>query len=146
MRLREARRVELADFVAMERQADTAGFILPAELAEHEAAFDRGEVIYLAIDDDAVLAGFILLAPESGGDSVEFRRIVVRDKGRGAGQWAIRLLEDWCRERWQSRRIWLDVFEFNKRGRHVYEKLGYRQFDSRDLDGTTLCFYEKRLA
>ncbi len=131
----------------MERQADAAGFILPGTLTDHQAAFDGRGVTYLAIEaDDASLAGFILLAPEAGGDSVEFRRIVVRDKGRGAGQRAIRLLEDWCREHLQCRRIWLDVFEFNARGRHVYEKLGYRRFDGRDLDGKTLCLYEKRLA
>ena len=145
MQLREARRAELADFVAMERQADTAGFILPAALADHQAAFDRGDVIYLAIDDHDALAGFILLAPEGDGDSVEFRRIVVCDKGRGAGQRAIRLLDDWCREQLRCRRIWLDVFEFNARARHVYEKLGYRRFDTRDLDGKVLCFYEKSL-
>ncbi len=146
MQLREARRAELADFVAMEQQADAAGFILPAVLADHQAAFDRGELIYLAIDDRETLAGFILLAPEADGDSVEFRRIVVRDKGRGVGQRAIRLLEDWCRERLRCRRIWLDVFEFNTRARHVYEKLGYRRFDTRDLDGKSLCFYDKSLS
>ena len=131
----------------MERQADAAGFILPNTLTDHRAAFDRRGVVYLAIEaDDASLAGFILIAPEADGDSVEFRRIVIRDKGRGAGQQAIRLLEDWCREHLQCRRIWLDVFDFNARGRYVYEKLGYRQFDARDFDGKTLCFYEKRLA
>ena len=145
MQLREARRVELADFAAMERQADTADYLLPDALNDHQAAFDRGGVIYLAIEaDEGSVAGFILLAPEDGGDNVEFRRIVVRDKGRGTGQRAIRLLEDWCRENLPCRRIWLDVFEFNARGRHVYEKLGYRRFDARELDGQTLCFYEKR--
>lgn len=146
MQLREARRAELADFAEMEQQADAAGFVLPAELTDHQAAFDRGEVIYLAIDDRESLAGFVLLAPEAGGDSVEFRRIVVRKKGRGAGQRAILLLADWCRKHLQSQRIWLDVFKFNARARHVYEKLGYRRFDARDVDGRTLCCHEKRLA
>ena len=129
----------------MERQADTAGFILPEELTEHRAAYDRGDVVYLAIVDRDALAGFILLAPEADGDSVEFRRIVVRDKGQGHGQRAIRLLDDWCRKQPGCGRIWLDVFEFNTRARHVYEKLGYRQFDARDRDGQTLCLYEKLL-
>jgi RimJ/RimL family protein N-acetyltransferase len=43
------------------------------------------------------------------------------------------------------RRIWLDVFEHNARGRHVYEKLGYRRFDSGELDGKPLLLYEKQL-
>ncbi len=141
MRLREARRAELADFAAVERQADAAGFILPAELTDHEAAYDRRDVIYLAIEaDDAGLADFILLAPAAGGDSVEFRRTVVRDKDRGAGRRAIRVLEGWCRENLHNRHIWL------ARGRHVHEKLGYRQFDLREFDGKVLCFYEKWLA
>ena len=145
MQLREARRGELGDFVDMERQADTAGFILPAALAEHQAAFDRDEIVYLSIIVDGVLAGFVLLALDDDAGSIELRRIVVRDKNRGIGQQAIRQLDDWCRVRAGIRRIWLDVFEFNARGRHVYEKLGYRQFETGQVDGKTLCLYEKVL-
>lgn len=145
MQLREARRAELDDFVEMERQADTAGFILPAALAEHQAAFDRDEIVYLSIIVDRALAGFILLAVDDDATSIELRRIVVRDKNRGIGQQAIRQLDDWCRGLPQIRRIWLDVFEFNARGRHVYEKLGYRHFDTGQLDGKALCYYEKVL-
>lgn len=146
MRLREARRAELAAIAEMERQADAAGFVLPTDPAQHQADFDRDDLVYLAIVVGEALAGFILLALDADGGSVEFRRIVVRDKNRGTGQRAIRLLDDWCREHLRCRRIWLDVFEFNRRGRHVYEKLGYRRFDVRELDGRRLLFYEKTLA
>ena len=57
----------------------------------------------------------------------------------------MRALETWCLETLRRKRIWLDVFDFNARGRHVYSGLGYRQFDQSDYRGRTLIFCEKNL-
>src|SRR6266542_3613187 len=40
-------------------------------------------------------------------------------------------------------RVWLDVFETNKRARHVYEQCGYCTFGSFEHEGKTLLLYEK---
>jgi RimJ/RimL family protein N-acetyltransferase len=58
---------------------------------------------------------------------------------------AITLMEDFCRLQLALTRVWLNVFEFNHRGIHVYEKLGYRYFKSTELDGKVLLYYEKDL-
>ena len=54
-------------------------------------------------------------------------------------------MEDYCRSRFNSRRIWLDVFAFNARGIHVYNKLGYQQFKSGEYESKTLLYMEKLL-
>ena len=143
--LRESQIEELSTFVTMESSDDTVAFIIPYSLEEHQAKFNVPNIVYLSILNNERLAGFIILALDPDGMSVEFRRIVVSAKGNGIGQAAIKVMEAYCQTTLQRNRIWLDVFEFNKRGKHVYKKLGYTQFKRGDHEGQPLLFYEKRL-
>ena len=145
IRIRESRAHELRAFVPMEADSDAVEFILPYSLARHREEFERDDIVYLSIFRQHELAGFFILALEGDGNSVEFRRIVIADKGQGTGQQAILAMETYCRHRLKCTRIWLDVFEDNHRGRHVYQKLGYRQFDEGDLNGKKLLYFDKSI-
>ncbi|CAD7850543.1 MAG: hypothetical protein [Olavius algarvensis Gamma 3 endosymbiont] len=136
---------QLALFCELERDPDTAPYVLPTTLEQHRRAFAREEIIYLSIYDRGELGGFFILALDSDERSVEFRRIVVADKGRGTGRRAINTMETYCRDRLQRSRIWLDVFDFNERGRQVYSRLGYQLFDQRTYQGKQLLYYQKEL-
>ena len=125
--------------------ADTTGFILPYSLERHQSEFTKPDIVYLSILNAGELAGFFMLAPDPDNTSVEFRRIVVAQKGIGLGQAAIHAMEDYCREHLGRSRIWLDVFEFNQRGQHIYEKLGYRRFAKSEIENNVLFFYDKVL-
>ena len=144
--LRVAKPCELEVFCAMENDADTAEYILPASLEQHRQDFARDDIIYLAIYDGQELHGFIILALDPDGASVEFRRIVAAKKDRGTGQRAISGMEAYCRNRLKRDRVWLDVFDCNHRGRYVYSKLGYKLFDRQGHRGKQLLFYEKQIA
>ena len=130
----------------MERGADTAQYILPTSLQQHQENFSRADIIYLSITHLDEFVGYFILAPESNSDSVEFRRIVVARKGKGIGQQAIPVMENFCHQTLNCNRIWLDVYDFNSRGIHLYEKLGYRRFSQGDFEGKRLFFYEKLLS
>jgi len=136
---------QLALFCELERDRDTAPYILPTTLAQHRRAFACEEIIYLSIYVRGELGGFFILALDPDKRSVEFRRIVVAAKGRGTGRRAINTMEIYCRNRLQRSRIWLDVFDFNERGRHVYSRLGYQLFDQRAYQGKQLLYYQKEL-
>ena len=144
--LQAASREQLPLFCDMERDTDTAPYILPTTLAQHQLALARNDVIYLSIYQQGKLNGFFILALDPDARSIEFRRIVIARKGRGAGHRAIVAMEAYCRKSLQRDRIWLDVFEFNRRGQHVYARLGYQLFDAREFQGKQLLFYEKELA
>lgn len=131
-------------FAAMEAAEGTKEFVLACDAGEHRRTMAHPGLVYLRILDDDALAGFFILAVEAG-HSVELRRIVVSRKGRGVGQQAMLELERYCRERFGCIRIWLDVFDHNRRGRHVYEKLGYVRFGEARHAGKLLLLYEKRL-
>lgn len=78
-------------------------------------------------------------------NDVELRRIVISKKGNGLGQQAIALMEEYCAEHLNCSRVWLDVFESNKRGIYLYQKLGYKQFKQTEFEGQQLLCMEKTL-
>lgn len=145
VRIEKADRRDLPIFAEMEQEPDTREFITPYTLEKHIEKFSSPEIVYLRILSGEQVVGFFLLALDSDGVSVEFRRVVIKNKGRGIGQIAITRMEEFCRLNLDRTRIWLDVLEQNTRGRHVYEKLGYRKFDSGFLDEKPLLLYERIL-
>lgn len=143
IRVEPAQDADLSFIVRLEHDEQASRFITPATLEEHRAQLALAENVYLRVLDQGTPAGFFILVLEPGGRSVEFRRIVIGRRERGTGQRAIEAMEQYCSRHLRRQRIWLDVFEDNERARHVYEKLGYRQFRQGELRGRTLLFYEK---
>ena len=142
----ESRSNELKHFCSMEQDRDAAPNIVAYSLEQHLAEYNHSDIVYLSIYDNHELAGFFILALDSDNTSVEFRRIVVARRDNGIGQQAISLMETYCREHLKRSRVWLDVFNFNQRGKHVYVKLGYQLFDQKDFHGQTLLCYQKSIA
>ena len=138
---------DLSQFTEMEQEAEASRFITPYSLEQHQNEFSEPHVIYLRITNDDVLVGFFILELDGDRRSVEFRRIVVSGKGKEKriGQAAIRQMGVFCRDELRRSRIWLDVLEHNQRGRHVYEKLGYKRYGKSDFKRKPLLLYEKRL-
>ena len=89
--------------------------------------------------------GYFVLVLEPESQSLEFRRISIDQSSRGVGQTAINEMERFCGDNFSVQRIWLDVYQDNVIGRHVYEKLGYKQFNEELREGRKLLFYEKTL-
>ena len=79
----DACRDELVRFCEMEGESDTASFIISHSLETHQDQFDKTEVRYKSIYSNADrLVGFMILVLEPDHRSVEFRRIVVSERGR----------------------------------------------------------------
>lgn len=144
--LRETRAAELVAIGEMERDPQTARYILPTTLAQHRRNLARKDTVYLSIYHRGEHAGFMVLVLEADGSSVEFRRIVVADKESGIGQQAIAAMEDYCRDTLGRGRVWLDVFDFNPRAMHVYRKLGYRFLGEERLENQRLLAFDKILS
>lgn len=145
VRLESAVPADAPRFTAMERAAGTREFLVAVGEAAHRANLADPAQTYLRIVVDGRIGGYIVLVRDPDGRSIEFRRIVVADPGRGIGQRAIPLMERYCRERVGAARVWLEVFEHNARGRHVYEKLGYTRCGETEYDGVPARVCDKRL-
>ncbi|TRY31414.1 GNAT family N-acetyltransferase [Aliiglaciecola sp. M165] len=133
---------QLRKFSEMEKKEDTARFIIPTTFKQH-MCFQADEALtYLSIYDDGALVGFFMIRTENS-ESVELRRMVVFKKGIGVGQRSLYALEKYCETHLACKRIWLDVFSYNTRARHIYEKTGYEKFKTANYSQRTLIFMEK---
>lgn len=142
--LRESLEIEIPKFIEMENSDEASEFIIPHTFEKHLSELRKKNIHYLSIYKDNALKGFFILSVGMSND-VEFRRVVVASKGDGIGQASIKLMEAYCKENIGASRVWLDVFSFNKRGQHIYKKLGYVQFGVDEYEGKELLLYEKQL-
>lgn len=144
--LRQSTSKELEIFDVMDRQDHARRFVIQTGLGQHQQYFDDPRITYLSIENSrGEFCGYFILVLETETGSVEFRRILIDQKKRGIGQAAIAEMENYCKNEFNVKRIWLDVFEDNKIGLHIYEKLGYERFGEEQVAGRTLYFYEKNL-
>ena len=146
IKLRKSSEGELETFVKMEQQAHAKEFINGTDLITHQRNFKDRNIVYLSITNNSGdLAGYFILAFASAKNEVEFRRILIDQHHRGIGQMAITKMETYCREELGSKRIWLDVYEENVKGKYIYEKLGYQRFRQGKYKGRKLLYYQKDL-
>jgi RimJ/RimL family protein N-acetyltransferase len=144
--LRPAGYPELDRFCELDLQPHAVNFVTGGSLEVHQRDFVRDDTYYLSIiDADNGLLGYFLLFLENQGKTVQFHRIVIDQDARGVGQWAIAQMQTFCRHQLGATDIWLDVFDDNPRGIHIYEKLGFHRFKSEPYDHRILHFYRKVL-
>ena len=142
--LRVAQVEELEILDAMDRQDHASRFVIQTGIEQHRRNFSDPDITYLCIENEqGQLCGYFILVVEPGGETIEFRRILIDQNQRGIGQNAIEAMEDYCCRRWHPRKIWLDVYEDNEIGLHIYPKLGYRPSGETYVDGRKLLFFAK---
>jgi len=128
LRLRPTRATDLAYVLQAEQDSENSGFIMPWPLAEHHQALHNLNLAHLIIEkrESKQPMGFILLAGlEDANKSIEFRRIVITEKGAGFGKEALGLVKKLAFEQLKTHRLWLDVKDYNQRARHLYESVGF---------------------
>lgn len=125
---RWTRESDLDEVLHLESEQENRSLILPWTHQQHRDACSDPDLAHLVIETrhEHRLVGFLLLAGrESVHRSIEFRRIVIAEKGKGYGKEALGLVKQIVFEQWNAHRLWLDVFDFNQRARHVYASQGF---------------------
>jgi RimJ/RimL family protein N-acetyltransferase len=117
---------DLAFVLAAERAPDNAPFVLQWPRERHVAAMDDPSCAHWIVEQGGRAAGYVILMDLfSAHGSVQFRRLVVLEKGRGIGRAAVRLVKAAAFERFGAHRLWLDVMEHNQRAQALYESEGF---------------------
>jgi RimJ/RimL family protein N-acetyltransferase len=137
--LRPAEHDDLPLFVRWLSDARTTGYFAarsPIGLAMEERWFedllehhgrDRWFFVICRLEDDRPVGSLDLreIGPTSGGAGLGIVIGDPEDTSHGYGTDALRVLLDFGFGELRLERMWLDVFEFNERARHVYERLGF---------------------
>lgn len=126
LRLRPTKPSELGYVLAIE--FENSAFLTPWSRQRHQQAIDDpDEAHWLVLDAESERPlGFVLLAGlSSPHHSVELRRIVVADQGKGVGRAALRLVIHRVFGEPGAHRLWLDVKDFNGRARKLYVSEGF---------------------
>jgi diamine N-acetyltransferase len=117
------------DFVlSAEQSAENRPFVTAWTREQHLGALSNKDLCPLIIENitDDSRVGYIILAGLADTNrSIEFRRIVVTEKGKGYGREALRLVKKMAFQELKAHRLWLDVKEHNVRARHLYDSEGF---------------------
>lgn len=72
------------------------------------------------------IVGYIILAGlQNPNRNIEFKRIVITDKGKGYGRKALKLIKKIAFEQLKAHRLWLDVRYKNLRAQNLYLSEGF---------------------
>jgi len=128
VRLRPTMTSDLDFVVSLEQGAENTAFITPWERTQHEAAIRFPDFRHFIIEggDGLDAVGFvILIGCRSANQSLELKRMVVRDKGFGYGRAALRVAKKVAFDDLHAHRLWLDVKSRNSRARALYDSEGF---------------------
>ena len=113
-------------------------FVASNALSIVQSVYEDGWVIK-GIEHDGELIGFTMFGRNEEEDFYELCRIMIdtRYQNKGYGTQAIRLVLDEMKTRFGCKEVYLSTDPANERGKHVYEKTGFRS-EHRMLDDEEL--------
>lgn len=117
------------DFVvSAEQHEENRPFVIAWSQTQHQEALANAGLAHLICETvgNARAVGYIILAGlQNANQSLEFRRLVITDKGLGFGREAVKLVKKLAFKILNAHRLWLDVKEQNHRARSLYESEGF---------------------
>lgn len=127
VRLRPTTQADLDFVLALERDPQNLPFITPWERVQHDAAVRFPEFRHFIVENEAGQAcGFLIfLGCQNPHQSVELKRMVVRDKSQGIGRAAVRLAKKLAFEELHAHRFWLDIKQSNTRAQGFCTSEGF---------------------
>ena len=108
-------------------EKDNDPFVAQWTQEQHRAALTDSDIAHLiiltAVEQQV---GYLILAGlEDTNPSIELKRIVITDKGKGYGSQALRLILKYAFGELAAHRVWLDVKDYNQRAKKLYEAHGF---------------------
>jgi diamine N-acetyltransferase len=128
VRLRPTMQSDLEFVVSLEQDGANLPFITPWDRVQHEGAIRFPDFRHFIIEAGAGLeaAGFvILIGCRSRHQSLELKRMVIKDKGHGYGRGALRVVKKVAFDDLGAHRLWLDVKTPNTRAKSLYDREGF---------------------
>ena len=115
---------DLNEIIGFEKE--NSQFIQQYNITEHKKILENECHLSIFKRENNKLFGHIILTGiNDKKKSIEFRRIVISEKGFGYGKDSIELIKKICFENYKADKIWLDVYSDNKRAIKLYGFQGF---------------------
>lgn len=128
VRLRRTAEGDLDFVLAAEGAEENRRFVGQWSREQHRGALSNPDLAHLVVEsvEDERPVGYVIMAGLLDGNrSVEFRRVVITEKGKGYGREVLRVVKRMAFEELKAHRLWLDVREKNERARGLYASEGF---------------------
>ncbi|MBC7871900.1 MAG: GNAT family N-acetyltransferase, partial [Chitinophagaceae bacterium] len=112
LHLRPTQETDLAYVLDAEARPENAPFVTQWSLERHQKSLLEPDVAHLIVErigDQTKVGYVILLGLTNPHEAVEFRRLVITEKGSGYGRAAVKLIKHYAFARLKAHRLWLDV-------------------------------------
>lgn len=119
---------DLDMIIGIERSKENVPYIRQWSWEKHlEAITDKniGHFVIQSPNDERIIGYIILIGQENPDKAVEFKRIVINEKGNGYGRAAVRFIKKYVFEELGFHRLWLEVLENNNRAYQLYKSEGF---------------------
>ena len=105
--IKKAQELDLDFILSTENSAENTPFINTWSIDRHRAAMGNEDIYYGVVFSDSHKVGFVILAGlKNENHSIEFLRVVIREKGKGIGRQVLK---------WAKEAAFKDRRPFNRR-------------------------------
>ncbi|MCP4703908.1 MAG: GNAT family N-acetyltransferase, partial [candidate division Zixibacteria bacterium] len=112
----------------IERNDENRSFIRQWTMEQHINAIVDNNYAHLIIEtvEKRRTVGYIILVGLDNPDkSIEYKRLVISEKGKGFGRKAMQMMKKYVFEDLNAHRLWLEVIESNERAYKLYLSEGF---------------------
>jgi diamine N-acetyltransferase len=121
LRLSNTEEVDLDYVLDAENNDENRQYIIPWSREKHIEAMGNPDVAHLIVQNETRIGYVILVGLLDSNRTIEFRRIVITEKGRGYGKATVEIIKKLAFETYNAHRLWLDVKVQNYRAQAIYK-------------------------
>ena len=125
LRISNTNKLNLDYILEAESNDENRKCIIPWSREKHLQAVSDPDIAHLIVQNEANVGYVILAGLLDPNQSIEFRRIVITEKGRGYGKATVEIIKKLVFETYHDHRLWLDVKTQNYRAQALYSDTGF---------------------
>ena len=125
LQLSNTEEVDLDYVLDAESDTENWQYIIPWSRQKHIQAMRDPDIAHLIVRNGRKIGYVILAGLLDSNQSIEFRRIIITEKGKGYGKATVEMVKKLAFETYNTHRLWLDVKLQNNRAQAVYKAAGF---------------------
>ena len=125
LQLRPTEETDLDYVLEAENDGENRQYIIPWSRKQHLQSIRDNNIAHLVVWSETRIGYVILAGLLDANQSIEFRRIVITDKGKGYGKQTVEIIKKLAFETYNAHRLWLDVKVQNHRAQAIYQAAGF---------------------